>query len=39
MTNTCSWCDSCAEKDKCAFYEAGAEECVYEVLAVAAERK
>ena len=29
-------CDTCEAKGKCSFYEAGAEECVYEVLATAA---
>lgn len=26
-------CDTCAAKSTCAFYEKGADECVYEVLA------
>ena len=25
-------CDNCKEKDSCAFYEKGAEECVYDAL-------
>lgn len=25
-------CDECNEKENCAFYEQGAEECVYEYL-------
>lgn len=26
-------CDNCKEKEKCPFYEEGAEECVYEAMA------
>ena len=33
MTNCC---DTCEAKGNCPFYEAGADECVYEVLAAAA---
>ena len=35
MTNCC---DTCTAKEKCPFYEAGADECVYEVLAEAAKK-
>lgn len=32
-------CDNCTAKDTCSFYEKGADECVYDVLAAAAGRK
>ena len=32
-------CDNCTAKDTCNFYEKGADECVYDVLAAAAGRK
>ena len=32
-------CDTCTAKDTCNFYEKGADECVYDVLAAAAGRK
>ena len=31
-------CDTCAAKETCPFYEVGADECVYEVLAGAAKK-
>jgi len=35
MTNCC---DTCTAKEKCPFYEAGADKCVYEVLAETAKK-
>ena len=32
-------CDNCTAKNTCNFYEKGADECVYDVLAAAAGRK
>lgn len=32
-------CDNCTAKNTCSFYEKGAEECVYEVLAAAVKGK
>lgn len=29
-------CDNCKEKNTCPFYEKGADECVYEIMAITA---